>query len=254
MADISYELPLNERIRTLIRLEHLFQQTAHTRRGASAWDSRLTMTGLIDILQIASRSDLKTELIKELERLSVTLRPLQSKQDIDHKKLGYILDEIDDTENRLHNLSGLLCQSLRDNEFIASIRQRQSVPGGTCDVDLPAFHCWLQLAEEDRLADFDRWFAELDLLCSAVTLILRLVRQSAVPTRASAERGFFQQSLDTATPYQMVRVSISEDSDVFAEISGGKHRFTIRFLKLQTNGRPVQTEENIDFQLCMCVI
>lgn len=254
MVNINYELPLNERIRTLLRLEHLFQQTAHTRHGKSIWDSRLTMAGLIDILQIASRPDLKTELIKELERLSVTLKPLQHKQDIDHQKLGYILDEISDIESRLHDLSGLLCQSLRDNEFIASIKQRQSVPGGTCDVDLPAFHCWLQSPSEQRLAGFNRWFAELDLLCAAVTLILRLIRDSASSTTMIAERGFFQQSLDTAAPFQMIRVSLPENSEVFAEISGGKHRFTIRFLELHISGRPTQTSQDVNFQLSMCVL
>ena len=62
---IIYEHPLNDRIRTLLRLEHLFRQAQNFQKGASSWDSRMVITTLFDILDLFSRSDLKTEIIKE---------------------------------------------------------------------------------------------------------------------------------------------------------------------------------------------
>lgn len=254
MAKITYEQPLNERIRTLLRLEHLFQQTDHSRQGTTEWDGRAIINGLIDLLQIASRPDLKTEVIKELERLASNLAPLQNNHGVDKQKLQTILDEISTTETAFHNLQGTLCQSLRDNEFLASIKQRYTIPGGTCDVDMPAFHGWLQKSSEQRIATYEPWFAELDLLRKANELILRLIRESASSSEAMAEKGFYQQSLDTDAPYQMIRVTLTDKENYFAEISGGKHRFTIRFLSINTDGRPAQVNEDISFILTNCVV
>ena len=67
-SSIIYEHPLSERMRFFMRLEHLFRQAAYTLRGYSVWDSRSTLMSLTAILDILSRGDLKTELLKELER------------------------------------------------------------------------------------------------------------------------------------------------------------------------------------------
>lgn len=73
---VIYEQPLNERIRTLLRLEFLFEQAnAHTYRH-STWDSRAAINTLFDIIDVFSRADLKTEIMKELERQAVFLEKL----------------------------------------------------------------------------------------------------------------------------------------------------------------------------------
>jgi len=254
MNDVTYELPLNERVRTVMRLEHLFRQIDHSSAGTSVWDNRSMLVAIIDILQTTSRADLKTELIKELERLSSNLAPLSSSDGVDQEKLNSILAEIRATAQQLHNLQGLIAQKLRDNEFINSIKQRCSLPGGTSDFDLPVFHCWLQKNIESRRMELQQWQSELDLLRKAVKLILTLIRESARSTRVIAQAGFYQQPLDANAPFQLVRVTLPAGSDYFAEISGGKHRFTIRFLTMTTEGRPVQLEKDIEFSLTNCVI
>ena len=254
MNDVTYELPLNERVRTLMRLEHLFRQIDHCRAGASTWDNRSMLLAIIDILHTTSRADLKTELIKELERLSSNLAPLSNSNGVDQDKLNSILADIRSTAQRLHDLQGLIAQRLRDNEFINSIRQRSSVPGGTSNFDLPIFHCWLQKNIETRRMELQNWQSELDLLRSAVNLILTLIRESARSTRVIAEGGFYQHPLDANAPFQLVRVTLPAGSDCYAEISGGKHRVTIRFLNMTTEGRPVQIGNDIEFRLTNCVI
>ena len=47
---VIYEQPLNERVRTFLRLEHLFCQTDYTLRGFSVWDSRASLDSLVDTL------------------------------------------------------------------------------------------------------------------------------------------------------------------------------------------------------------
>ncbi len=111
------------------------------------------------------------------------------------------------------------------------------------------------LPKEQRVRDLKAWLSSFDLLQEAVSLILRLVRESATETRELAIAGFFQKTLETATPCQMIRVSLPAETMYFAEISAGRHRFTVRFMQCQDSAsRPVQADEDIEFDLLCCFI
>jgi len=254
MNQVIYEQPLNERVRTFLRLEFLFIQIDHTRMGESPWDSRATLASLIDILNILSRTDLKSEIIMELERQIANLTPLEDSPNVDRTKLGQILDEMDLVVDRLHATQGQIGQHLRQNEFINSIKQRSSISGGTCGFDLPAYHFWLHQPGDKRIQHLQEWLSAFEDIRSSINLILHLIRDSSSPKKETAIGGFFQQSLDINAPYQLIRVTLPASSPYFAEISGGKHRFTIRFMEMSLNERPVQASSNVDFELTCCMI
>jgi len=251
---LTYEHPLNERVRTLLRLEFLFRQIKHFMSGTTVWDSRAVLGNVMDILTVFSRGDLKTELIKELERHAVNLGRLTEKSGIDHTQLKNILHWLNKLRGILHDMEGQLGQELRDNEFLSAIRQRSSIPGGTCDFDLPVYHQWLHRPHEQRHADLERWLGSLDTVRQSVELILKLIRNSAEPGTAVAENGVYQHALDPAIPFQLVRIALPAEIPYYAEVSGGKHRFAIRFLQPVPNERPKQAAEDVSFRLTCCAL
>jgi len=251
---IVYEQPLNERIRTYLRLEHLFKQAAYTLRGFSVWDSRATINALIDILEIVSRGDIKTETLKELDRLYSALSRLRDMPGVDREQLNTILAQLDATQKELHALQGHPGQSLRDNELIASLRQRGTITAGSCSFDLPGYHYWLQQDPEVRIARLEEWYEELNTIHKPISLILGIIRESADSRDVVAEKGFYQQSLDSQTRAQMLRVTLDHSLDCYPEISGGKHRFSVRFVRPGDSGRPVQVDETINFRLTCCTL
>jgi cell division protein ZapD len=251
---VFYEQPLNERMRTLLRLEHLFDQAAYTLRGYSLWDSRTTVAALIDIVDVLGRSDMKTELLKELERHKAALGRWQGSQAVDHSQLQSVLNELDECEQAIQAANGQLGQSLRDDDLIAAIRQRSTIAGGTCNFDLPQFHYWLQQPPEQRLERLEAWYRSLENIRRPVSLMLNILRESADPVSELAPEGFFQRTLESQTPYQLIRVGLSPEEDCFAEISAGKHRLTIRMLQPQAQGRPRQVDHGVSFELVCCVI
>ena len=253
-GDINlYEQPLNERIRTLLRLEHLFLRASHHLPNPNTWSSRATIDALMDIMALMGRSDLKTELIKELERHSATLEGLEKNPRVDAERLHHTLDEIHQTREILYNAETAPGQPLRENELLASVRQRDSIPAGSCAFDLPGYNFWLRHSPERRLHDLTTWLSCFDALRLAVSMCLKLVRESAISTDETAISGFFQRTLDRGTPYQLLRVGISIDANWYPEISAGKHRFSVRFLEQNSSAkRPIQTEEDVDFQLHCC--
>jgi cell division protein ZapD len=251
---IISEQPLNERVRTFLRLEHLFCQTDYTLHGYSVWDSRATLDSLVDTLEILSRSDLKTEIIKELERQIVKLNALQRTPGVDTQQLETILHKLESAQQSLHNLSGQIGQNLREQELIGSLRQRMTTPGGACPIDLPIFHLWLQQSAEARIEQLAQWNSQLNVVREPVALLLEMIREASIPQTQLAAEGFFQQSLDSNQPIQLIRVAIAPELPYFAEISAGKHRLTIRFLEPQPGRRPLQSQDAVEFALTCCAL
>ncbi len=250
---ITYEHPLNERVRTLLRLEHLFAQARYFLAGQSPWESRMLVATLMEILDIFARGDLRTELLKELERAAANLERLLENPAVDSERLGTVLRALQSLGTPLREGPGQLGQSLREDEFLNPIRQRSNIPGGSCDFDLPLYHRWLSRPPEQRHEDEKGWLATLDVVRQPVELLLKLLRNSAEPFRCEAEEGLYQQGLESGIPYQLLRIAVPAESDCYAEISGGKHRFTVRFLRPSDNGeRPQPIDYPLSFQLSTC--
>ncbi len=253
---VIYEQPLNERMRTLLRLEFLFKQAQHFLRGESRWDSRSVVSTLLDIQELfIARSDLKGELIKELDRHTDNLKRLQSRQNVDQERLLELLEELAHWKRELQSSTTQLGIVLRDSEFLNTIRQRSTIPGGNCDFDLPLYHHWLQLPLETRSANLKKWMNGFEHVRGAVAAILQLVRYSNTPTLERVSGGFYQHNIPTGRPCQMVRIGIPAETGCYPEISGGRHRFSLRLLRNdQFDERPTQVKEDMDIELTLCII
>ncbi len=187
----TYEFPLNERIRVFMRLEHLFRQLSHFMAGDSIFDKRAAIASLLDILTIFSRSDLKSELIKELDRHAKVLGQLSNTQGVDNEKLNEILEQLTQASRNLYNASGKVGASVMESGLFQSISQRSTIPGGSCSFDLPAFHFWLEQDLADQQKDLEQWTQPFSDIRIAVDLILGFLRQSNLPKQEIACAGFF---------------------------------------------------------------
>lgn len=252
---ITYEQPLNERIRTFLRLEFLFARVDNGLAGKSEIDQRNAIDAMLSILSVFERSDLKSEIAKEIERLIANLSALEQTPGVDKKMLDSLLDELDQTLDGIYLQKSAIGQSLRDNEFLYSIRQRSSMPGGTCDFDIPGYHYWLQHTPlNQRIEQINAWMNQFTTARNAIEIALRLTRESISFSEQQAENGFYQRSLDSSLPTQMIRIMVPADAHYFPEISGGKHRFTVRFMNFDVNSRPQQIQEDVTFLLSCCTM
>ena len=252
---IIYEQPLSERIRTFLRLEFLFHRAQHLLGQEAPWASRLTFEVIIDVMAVLSRADLKKEVIKELERHLGTLDALGANPNVDHERLHKVRMAVKSVLQTLYERNTVPGHELRYNELLNAVRQRSSIPAGTCDFDLPAFHFWLERPSSHRLRDLREWMSTFAIYRESIGLCLQLVRESAVATREAASSGFFQRNLGSSMPCQMIRVALPRGLALYPEISAGKQRFTVRFLRPgDSTSRPSQTGDDVDFDLHCCVI
>ena len=142
---IRYEYPFNEGIRTMLRLEHLFDRLGQLIARDSAVDHHHALATIFEIMDVGARADLKSDLLKELERHRQQLLAFRGNPAIAEAALEDMLGRIDGAFARLNQVAGKAGAALTSNEWLMSIRSRISIPGGTCEFDLPAYYAWQQL-------------------------------------------------------------------------------------------------------------
>ena len=250
---IVYEQPLNERMRNLLRLDFLYQQAVHHHTKADPWSTRAAVSSLLEILAITQRGDVRGEVLKELERQMAQLSAFSSRPGVDGSRLRVLLTKLHHMREDLSNVGALFMQPLRDSEFLNAIKHRSTIPGGTCEFDLPDYMHWLNQPDEVRGADFAHWLAVIRPLGDAVGELLWMTREQARAKPQVATGGVFHLTLDRDVPVQMLRIALPAGTDIYPEISGSHYRCSIRFLVWQdAKTRPIQTTEDVAFTLSTC--
>ena len=248
---INYEYPLSERIRTLLRLEDLYERVQYFTAKADAQEHHVALLCIFEILEVASRADLKSDLLQELERQKHTLEALRDNPDISQEALDSILWEIDRVSSRLFQMSGKIGQELRENEWLMSIKQRTNIPGGVCEFDVPSYHYWLHQGAELHRRDLEGWLAPFLPIRDGIAIMLRLLRESGKVSSQTAVQGVYQQMM-AGRVAQMLRLRMSRDYQCVPEISANKYALNIRFTVHEGGQRPRVIESDVDFELTFC--
>ena len=248
-----YELPLSERMRTFLRIEFLYRQLLYSSETDSRWATRATVSTLLEILAILLRGDVRGEVHKELDYHINALQRFQSQPGVDNKRLESLIRNLVDSRREVSAIGTQYLQPLKESEFLRAIQHRNSIPGGTCEFDLPEYNHWLRQPYARRQQDLERWIGAIRPLCDAVVEILWLIRESAEPVKKTAINGMYQHSMRKDANGRLLRVILGNGSELYPEISGSQHRFTVRFLEWSTiESRAVQTGHDVSFQLAIC--
>jgi cell division protein ZapD len=248
---ITYEYPFNERIRTLLRLEDLFDRARYFLARQDALDHHIALLTLFEILEVASRADLKSDLLQELERQKHVLLSFRNNPEISEEALNRVTAEIEHASSALFGMTGKIGQYLRENEWLMSIKQRTGIPGGVCEFDLPSYHYWLHRDSSTRASDLHGWTNPLYPIREASAIVLRLLRESGKPSQVVAQQGLFQQMLGGRV-VQMVGIRLPQNSKFIPEISANKYALNIRFAIFGDDARPHTSVSNVEFELTLC--
>ena len=249
---VRYEYPFNESVRTMLRLEHLFDRLGQLMPRSTALDHHFALATIFEIVDVASRADLKSDLLKELERHKGQFQSYRGNPAISEGALDGVLSKIDHAFNGLNALPGKAGHSLASNEFLMAVRSRISIPGGTCEFDLPAYYHWQQQDAPARRADLLKWIETLTPLAEALNVLLGLIREAGSPQRVVALGGQYQQSLPAGRTYHLLRLRIERDSQLVPEISGHRLMVSVRFMRADAEGRMRPVTDDQAFELSLC--
>jgi len=249
---ILYEYPFNERIRTYLRLEHLFVRLSQLLARESAMDHHFALATIFEIMDVGARADLKSDVLKDLDKQKAHLDAYRGNPAIAEGVLDAVIGQLDNCFQALNGLPGKAGQALTENDWLMSIRSRIGIPGGTCEFDLPAYYAWQFKPAAQRQQDLSTWVASLMPLADSIELLLKLLRDSGAPQKVMANGGQFQQNLPQGRTFQLVRLAIDPALGLIPEISGNRLLVSIRLMQQGDDDRLQLSGGDTGFELALC--
>ncbi len=248
---ISYEFPLNERVRTMLRLEDLFSRLDQLVDDDDHCSHHVALGVIFEILEVTSRGELKSDLLQELERQKRILAALRNNPDISEDALDTMLASIDSVSTQLLAFSGKIGQHIRENEWLMLIKQRAVIPGGMCEFDLPSYHFWQHQEASLRHKHLQEWISPLRPIYDALKILLKLLRENCKTHQFTAHQGSFQQ-MQGGRLAQMLRVTLDKNLPCIPEISANKYALNIRFIAADYAAKTTLYNHDVEFKLIFC--
>jgi cell division protein ZapD len=249
---ILYEYPFNERIRTYLRLEHLFRRLGELVPSESPLSHHYALITIFEIMDVAARADLKADVMRDLDKHKSVFNSYRGNPAIAETVLDQVVGQLERNFTTLNGVAGKAGQALTENEWLMSIRSRAGIPGGTCEFDLPAYYAWQHRPAPSRRADLERWSNTLSPLASSIYLLLKLLRDADVPYKVIATRGQFQQNLPQGRSFQLLRLRIDPRLGLIPEISGNRLMVSVRLMRHDKDDRLHQSSDDAPFELTLC--
>jgi len=223
---IAFEYPLNEKSRSYLRFEFLFLQIKNSQTFANDSDPIAFFKALFELVDLSERCDIRHDLIKDLHILSEQMNVWLNLEQADHHAVSELISEI----NKLVEAVASMPKQMRyfkSNRFLTSLKQRFSIPSGSCNFDLPQFHFWLASDLEKRQQDAQKWFSYFVSLEKALTLFLKIKRSQGICTEIVADHGFYQGEVEHCS---FVTIKLAKKLAIYPLVSGHKNRYSVRFM------------------------
>ena len=176
---VCFEFPIIERVRTFLRLEYLFDRLHSAINSDTEWAHHAALQALFELMECASRAELKLDMLQAMERERQIMTQQLAEGMSNELDLEATIEELGATVVALQEVYQKFAQHLRENEWLMNIKQRMSVPGGTCQFDLPSYYYWQQQAADARRQDLMDWQTSLVPTDRAVRVLLRILRTKA---------------------------------------------------------------------------
>jgi len=195
---ILYEYPFNERLRTYLRLEQLFRRLGELIPRPHALDHHFALVTIFEIMDVAARADLKSDVLKDIEKHKHQLDAYRGNPSISEAALDAVISQLDRCFVALNTQSGKSGHALTENDWLMSIRSRIGIPGGTCGFDLPAYYAWQHHTPAVRQQALEEWASTWPPLPSRFTCCSSSCAIQACPKRWLPNGGSFSETCPRA--------------------------------------------------------
>jgi cell division protein ZapD len=229
----------------------LFEKTAHFAQEDGALEHHAALVALFEILEVASRADLKMDLIQELERQRQTLLAFRNNPEISEEALSGALYEIEQSSAAC--LPAWQDRPVPARERLADEHQESRRHSRRRLRIRPAVLS-LVVAPPGRYPPRGAggWTRPMLPLRDAAAIVLRLLRSSGRPKNYLATLGQFQLNLGGSAA-QMVRITVDRDEPAIPEVSANKYFLNIRFTKPPAGEIKARgCERDVAFDLTFC--
>ena len=247
-----YELPLNERLRTFMRIEFLYARLKYFSSDLKdTWETRTLIHTVLEIYSILSRTDVRREVLADLDRYIMQMQRYQSIPDADSNMVTNILEDLELIKKEVIKIGTDYLAPLRVDEFIASLLHRHTLPGGRAEFDLPKYKFFLEGKKTNVSKKINTWIDIIRPISEGIDKLMWIIRESSEPIATVAVGGQYNHQIERRTQISLVRIFL-KNKKIFPEISGGRHLIAVRFFENTGDDSYQQYENNVDFKISLC--
>lgn len=221
--------------------------------SGSSVDHHFALVTLFEMAEICdARSDLKPDILKELEKARQHISQFHDRPGVDSSILRHTLQQIDKSYQALNRQTGKTGAQLNTSEWLASVRSRLNIPAGTCSFDHPSYHSWLHSPSVDRSRQLHVWSEVLVPMIQSIRLLLKFLRDNSMVKRVVASNGSYQEHLPSDRTFQLLRLAIADNLRLVPEISGNRLVISVRLMRLREDRLQHAHDARADFELALC--
>jgi cell division protein ZapD len=242
-----YEEPVQEKIRKFIKIEFLLNKIYYFKGKDNKSENYISLLALCELYEILSRSDIKSELIREIETQNTYLQKIKEIPQADSSKLNSVLEKQSQLLKLIYSIEINYLDHLERDILFKTILKNSFTQLQPASIDF-----WLSRDILNRETQIDLWLEPLIFIKRSIDFILEVIRKSGRFEDRVAEKGFFMEKLDPKKNILLVRVTLTSDLYYYPQISVGKQRLTIMFMTKDDRNNLVPHQEDLTFILTTC--
>ena len=242
---ITYELALNERTRRFLRVQEVFQKFDAQINNMSKFSEHACFTTLFDVMSCASRSDLKIEIIQELDKQILNfVKKTRTKNNL---KVSLELKKIKKNLEKSVIPTG---HHFGNDKFLQELKAASDSPFGIVSSDITQFQSWIkQLEIKEKKEYFRDKFKVYVPIYNGLNSIITILKSNAQSVSHVTKSGVLQHTLDPKHKNDLVLVTLPIKGRFCPQITSNKYALNIHFT--QTN-QSIMVVKPIKFKLAVC--
>ena len=242
---ITYELALNERTRRFLRVQEVFQKFDTQINNMSKFSEHACFTTLFDVMSCASRSDLKIEIIQELDKQILNVNKKNKKSANMKKSL-----EIKRVKKYLEKSNIPTGHHFGNDKFLQELKAASDSPFGIVSSDITQFQSWIkQLETKEKKEYFRGKFKVYAPIYSGLNIIINILKLSAKSVTHVTKSGVLQHALDPKLKNDLVLLTLPIKGRLCPQITSNKYTLNIHFTQ---NNQTIMIAKPIKFKLSVC--
>ena len=242
-----YEQPIDERIRKFLKLENIYMKINNHMDIDSKYDAYSTLLNISELFINLTRSEIKRDLISEIETQKVRYQEYSKLDGADRIKLNSIMEKQNAILKTLHDLEANYLNVLKNDELLQTIIKH--INTSCADLDY-----WLSRDHDFRKNQINLWLELIKPIENSIFFCLDLLRKSSETVEITAKDGMYLFKMDIEKKIRLLRVTMKTDNYFFPRISVGPQRATIAFMTIDDNNKIIRLNQDINFVLDLCYI
>ena len=191
-----YEQPTDERIRKFLRLENIYMKINNHMNIDSKYDAYSTLLNISDLFINLNRSEIKRDLISEIEAQKTRYQEYIKLDGADKIKLNSIMEKQNAILKTLHDLEANYLNVLKNDELLQTIIKH--INTSCADLDY-----WLSRDHDFRKNQINLWLELIKPIENSIFFCLDLLRKSSETVEITAKDGMYLFKMDIEKKKQL---------------------------------------------------